>query len=64
MVFGKAQLTDIKEILVVRNAVKKNVLTNPALVTDEDCAFYRTSFGKARVCEINQKIAGFAYVDM
>lgn len=64
MVFREAQLTDIKQIQVVRNAVKENVLTNPALVTDDDCALYMTSRGKAWVCEINQKIVGFAYVDM
>lgn len=64
MIFREAQIADIGQIQVVRNAVKENMLPDPALVSDKDCEEYMTVRGKAWVCEINGTIAGFAYVDM
>jgi len=64
MIFREAEIKDIKQIQVVRNAVTENVLSDPALVTDKDCEEYMTTRGKAWVCEINETIVGFAYVDM
>ena len=64
MIYREAAVKDIKQIQVVRNAVKENVLSNPALVTDLDCEEYMTTRGKAWVCEIDRVIVGFAYVDM
>ena len=64
MIYREAAVKDIKQIQVVRNAVKENVLSNPALVTDQDCEEYMTTRGKAWVCEIDEIIVGFAYVDM
>jgi hypothetical protein len=37
MIFREAEINDIPQIQVVRHAVKENVLSNPALVTDDDC---------------------------
>lgn len=64
MKFREAEVKDIQQIQVVRNAVKENVLSDPALVSDKDCEEYMTIRGKAWVCEIETKIVGFAYVDM
>lgn len=64
MNFREARTADIKQIQVVRNSVTENRLSDPALVTDQDCGEYMTTRGKAWVCEINERIVGFAYVDM
>ena len=40
--------------------MKENQLSNPGLVTDQDCEAYITIRGKGWVCEINNRIAGFA----
>lgn len=62
--YREAVPADIKQIQVVRNAVKENMLSDPALVSDEDCEEYMTRRGKAWVCSKSQKIVGFAYVDL
>ena len=64
MIFREAQMEDIKEMQVVRNSVKENVLSNPALVTDKDCEDYITIRGKGWVCEINNSVVGFAIADL
>jgi GNAT superfamily N-acetyltransferase len=64
MIFREAQVTDIKQIQVVRHAVKENRLSNPALVTDEDCEEYITIRGKGWVCEIENTVVGFAIADL
>ncbi len=64
MVFREAQIADIKQIQVVRNSVTENVLSNPNLVTDEDCAIFITNRGKGWVCEIDNRIVGFAIADL
>jgi len=48
----------------VRNAVKENTLSNPNLVTDEDCRIFLTERGKGWVCEINNQIIGFSIADL
>lgn len=42
MTFRKADKADIKQILIVRNSVTENTLSNPELVTDKDCLDYIT----------------------
>jgi GNAT superfamily N-acetyltransferase len=64
MNFREATPADIRQIQVVRNSVTENILSDPGLVTDRDCEEYMTIRGKAWVCEINERIVGFAYVDM
>jgi len=64
MIFREATIADIPQIQFVRNAVKENMLSDPALVPDKDCEEYMTVRGKAWVCEIEKKVVGFAYVDL
>lgn len=64
MIYREALISDIKKIQLVRNAVKENKLSDPSLVTDEDCAEYMTVRGKGWVCDLNGNIAGFAIVDL
>lgn len=64
MIYREALTSDIKQIQVVRNAVKENVLSNPGLVTDKDCVEYLTLRGKGWVCEKDGIIVGFAIADL
>jgi GNAT superfamily N-acetyltransferase len=62
MIFRDAQITDIPQIQIVRNSVKENTLSDPALVPDKDVEDYMTRRGRGWVCEINNTIVGFAIV--
>ena len=64
MTFREARLDDIKQIQVVRNSVKENTLSNPNLVTDQDCEEFLFERGKGWVCEIENRIVGFAIADL
>jgi GNAT superfamily N-acetyltransferase len=64
MLFREAQISDIKQMQVVRNAVKENVLSDPALVPDSDVEDYISNRGKGWVCEMNNCIIGFAIADL
>jgi GNAT superfamily N-acetyltransferase len=64
MMIRPATIDDIKQIQIVRNSVTENTLSNPNLVTDDDCAAFITERGKGWVCEIDQQIVGFAIVDL
>jgi len=64
MIIREAHIDDIKQIQIVRNSVTENTLSNPNLVTDEDCKEFITTRGKGWVCEINHDIVGFAIVDL
>lgn len=64
MIFREAIIKDIPQIQFVRNSVKENMLSDPALVPDKDCEEYMTVRGKAWVCEIEEKIVGFCYIDL
>lgn len=64
MIFRDALIADIPQIQVVRHSVKENMLSNPALVTDEDCVEFMTVRGKGWVCEIENTIVGFAIADL
>ncbi|MEI7803658.1 MAG: GNAT family N-acetyltransferase [Bacteroidota bacterium] len=64
MIFREATIEDIPQIQVVRHSVKENVLSNPALVTDKDCAEFITIRGKGWVCEMYGEIVGFAIADL
>lgn len=64
MVIQVATPEDIPQIQLVRNAVKENVLSNPALVTDSDCALYLNVRGKGWVCKEADKVTGFAIADL
>ena len=64
MIFREAQISDIGQIQVVRNSVKKNMLSDPLLVPDKDVDEYMTNRGKGWVCEIDDMIVGFAIADL
>ena len=64
MIFREAEINDISQIQFVRNAVKENMLSDPALVPDKDVVEYITNRGKGWVCETAGKIVGFAMVDL
>lgn len=64
MIFREANSSDIQQMQFVRNAVKENRLSNPALVPDEDVAEYINKRGKGWVCVVHSEIAGFAIVDL
>jgi len=64
MIFREATTTDIPQIQLVRNSVKENVLSDPALVTDKDCEDYLLGRGKGWVCEIEGEVVGFAIADL
>jgi len=59
-----AEVKDIPQIQVVRNLVKENRLSDPALVPDSDVEDYITRRGRGWVCEINGQIVGFAIADL
>jgi GNAT superfamily N-acetyltransferase len=64
MIIREAHVNDIPQIQYVRNSVHENTLSNPNLVTDKDCEEYILNRGKAWVCEIDDRIVGFAMVDL
>jgi GNAT superfamily N-acetyltransferase len=64
MIYREANIEDIGQMQVVRNAVKENVLSDPALVPDKDVEEFITKRGKGWVCEIENVIAGFAIADL
>ena len=59
-----AEIKDIYQIQVVRNLVKENRLSDPALVPDSDVEDYITRRGKGWVCEIDGEVVGFAIADL
>ena len=64
MIFREATIRDIPQIQIVRHTVTENVLSNPRLVTDQDCEEYLTVRGKGWVCEIGDTIVGFSIADL
>lgn len=64
MIFRTADLSDIKQMQVVRHLVKENTLSNPDLVPDKDVAYYISEKGKGWICEINGQLVGFSIIDL
>ncbi len=64
MIYRDAEISDIAQIQFVRNAVKENMLSDPALVPDKDVEEYMTARGKGWVCEVDKRIVGFAIADL
>lgn len=64
MIIREANIEDIPQIQIVRNAVKENTLSDPNLVTNQDCEEFLTVRGKGWVCEIDHLIVGFSIVDL
>jgi GNAT superfamily N-acetyltransferase len=59
-----AEVKDISQIQVVRNLVKENRLSDPALVPDSDVEEYINHRGRGWVCEIDGQVVGFAIADL
>lgn len=64
MIYRQAEISDIRQIQLVRHEVKENRLSDPALVPDKDVEEYITKRGMGWVCEREKKIIGFAIVDL
>jgi len=64
MIFREIQIADIPKIQLVRNSVRENSLSDPALVPDKDVEEYITRRGKGWVCEMDNTIKGFAIVSV
>lgn len=64
MFIREALTSDIFQMQTVRNAVKENVLSDPALVPDKDYEIYMTVRGKGWVCVIEDEVVGFAFADL
>lgn len=64
MIFREALITDIPQIQVVRNAVRENRLSDPALVPDKDVEDYITRRGKGWICDLGGQVVGFAIADL
>lgn len=64
MNYREATVADIPQIQIVRHLVKENTLSDPSLVPDSDVEDYITRRGKGWVCEMDNKIVGFAIADL
>lgn len=64
MIFREATINDIQQIHIVRITVMENVLSDPGLITENDYVEYMTVRGKGWVCEVRNKIVGFAVIDL
>ncbi len=64
MTFREATIEDVLQLQLIRHSVKENVLSNPALVPDEDVVDYISRRGKGWVCEMDEAVVGFAIADL
>ncbi|UIR57959.1 GNAT family N-acetyltransferase [Sphingobacterium sp. SRCM116780] len=60
----EAIVGDIKQIQRVRNSVKENMLSDPNLVSDQDCEEFITKRGKGWVYQIEDQIVGFSIIGL
>ncbi|WP_417346813.1 GNAT family N-acetyltransferase [Ferrimonas sp.] len=58
-----ANREDIPAIQLVRNAVRENRLAVPGSIKDADVASYLKERGRGWVCEVGDRIVGFAIAD-
>ncbi len=64
MTIKQATIADVPQIQVVRNSVTENTLSDPGLVTDNDCIDFITRRGKGWVCEIEGAVVGLSILDL
>jgi GNAT superfamily N-acetyltransferase len=64
LIFREATISDIPQLQRVRNSVKENMLSDPALVPDHDVQEYIINRGKGWVAEKDGIIVGFAIADL
>lgn len=64
MKFREANKADIEQMHSVRVAVKENPLPDPGLIAPKDYEEFMFQRGKGWICEDDEKIVGFAIVDL
>lgn len=64
MHYREALSSDIPQLTVIRLSVKENVLSNPALITEQDYVEFLILRGKGWVCECDNRVVGFAIGDL
>lgn len=57
-------ISDIDQILSVRNSVKENKLSDPNAITKSDCEHFMQNVGKTWVCEMSTIVIGFSMMDV
>lgn len=62
--YREAKEADIPQMQVIRNSVKENALSDPALVPYNDYVLYLNERGKGWVACLGEEILGFSIVDM
>lgn len=62
--FREALISDIPGIQLVRNSVTENKLSNPAVISDNDCEEYLTHRGNGWVSICGDRIVGFSIADL
>lgn len=60
----EATKSDLAQIMDVRFSVTENVLSDPSLVTIEDCEDFIFRRGNGWVCVVDEKVVGFSIVDL
>lgn len=64
MTFREAKITDIDNYMLLRMAVKENILSNSALVTQQENIDYIAKNGKGWVCEIDSNFVELSIVGL
>ena len=64
MQFREAQVTDIPQMMEIRNSVKENQLSDPALISFDDYSTFITNRGKGWISLEDELVTGFAVVDL
>ena len=64
MQFREAQVTDIPQMMEIRNSVKENQLSDPALISFDDYSTFISNRGKGWISLEDELVTGFAVVDL
>ena len=64
MHFRKALITDFPSLHYIRMSVRENILSNPALVAQNDYELHIKEKGSGWVCEVDGSIAGFSIINL
>jgi GNAT superfamily N-acetyltransferase len=62
--YREAVLSDLESIMEVRFSVTENILSDPSLVTIDDCEDFIFRRGKGWVCVVEEEVVGFSIVDL
>ena len=64
MQFREAQVTDIPQMMEIRNSVKENQLSDPSLISFDDYETFISNRGKGWISLEGELVTGFAVVDL